>query len=313
MVGHRLTITVGPASLRAVATRFRRTTWAARAAYADAADLAAALAALAAERPSGLAAALVVLDAPLARCKTVDALPALSQADLAAHVRLNSRRYFLQNGVPLVTDALPRPEHRAALAAAPLPLVTAVCDGLAAGGLVCVNIVPASEPSLCLLPERLRAARSTSRRAALARWAIIATASAILAVISRSFALIHDERSARGELARLRTPVAEALAVRRDLDQTTAALHVLALASGPAQNAEWLATLARTLPDSAFLGTLRLEAAHAAAVPAALERADLMSTPAFEGPVTREVVNGRELERFTLQGRQRTAVRDSAP
>ncbi len=41
--------------------------------------------------------------------KTIAGLPKLSRCDLAAHVRVNSRRYFLQNGHPLVTDARPTP------------------------------------------------------------------------------------------------------------------------------------------------------------------------------------------------------------
>ncbi len=311
MVGRRLAVTVEEGRITATLPRLGRIVWAASASYNDTDDLGAALAALAAERPGRTRAAHVMLDPAVVRMKTVPTLPRLSRADLAAHVQLHSRRYFLQNGTPLVTDALPRRGGGALLAAAPLPLVTAVCDGLAAAGLACTDIVPAGEVTLSLLPAPHRTARAHDRRRALARWAVAALGATLLAVAAWVGSLMRAERAAQAALAEMRAPLAAALAVRRDLDAATEALAVISDAAAPSSAAAFLASLARVLPDSAFLvtvdlaadGSVRLAgyAPRAAAVAAALERARLIGAPSFEGPVTRETVEGRERERFTLR------------
>ncbi len=325
-------ISVESARVVACAVRRGRTVWGAEAAYAGTEDLARVLAALAAERPHRARRASVVLAPGLARLKAVEGLPPLRRADLADHVRLHSRRYFLQNGVPLVTDASPA-GGRATLAAAPVPLVEAIAEGLAAAGLSCAAIVPAETlgaspglesataaatlrtPALSLLSDAVRRRAREADARSLARLAVAATLSLVLAAAAYADALVRRERAAAGELARLGPAVDAAVAVRRDLAATTAALEVLGARSAGARPVRVLADLARALPDSAFLasarferdGTVRLSgyAKSAARVLERLERVPGLARGAAEGPVTREVVAGREWERFTLVFRVR--------
>ena len=312
MVGRRLVLTIGAGEVRALATRLGRPPWTATATYTSEADLAAVLAALAEERPPRLGSATVHVEAPLARVKIVTGLPKLRRTDLVAHVRLHSRRYFLQNGAPPVTDAEPRRDC-AVLAAAHLSLVSAICDGLDAAGLECLDIVPAAHPTLSLIPDGLRAGQTRSARKRLQWWAAAAAASVIIAAGVWAATQARAEHEARAALASVAAPLQEALGVRRDLDATTGALGVLHSASDRSGTAVFLASLARALPDSAFLVTLRIEndgqvllsgyATHATQVPPALERARLLTAPVFDGPVTRESVAGHERERFTIRGR----------
>jgi len=323
MVSRPLAVTVEADRVVAMLRRRGRPVWAAEAPYQGAADLAAVLAALAAERPARTRGARVTLDPAVARLKEVADLPRLTRADLAAHVQLHSRRYFLQNGVPLVTDALGRKGGGALLAAAPLPLVAAVCDGLAAAGLVCHDIVPAGHAALSLLPGAQRAARGHAERRALARWAVAALGAGLLVGMAWVTALLRAEHEAHAALAAMRVPLAAAVAVRRDLDATTEALAVLNAAAAPSRSAAFLATLARVLPDSTFLVSAELMAdssvrlagyaPRAASVAAALERTRVIRGPSFEGPVTRETVLGQERERFTLRARVGGLAAGAAP
>ncbi len=331
----RLGIAIEAGRVHAAAVRRGRTLWAAEAPYADADDLAQVLAGLAAERPRGVRAATVALAAGVARVKRVAGLPRLARADLAQHVQLFSRRYFLQNGVPLVTDA--RPDREAALlAAAPAPLVEAISRGLAAAGLRCTAIGPAQLlPSngngaqapdgrlvavaaataqgfaLSLMPESLRRQSAAAVRHTQRRWTVAAAASVLLAALTCVAALAQRERVAARELARLGAAVDAALAVRRDLDATTAALAALEERRAAGRSGTvLLARLAQVLPDSAFVAAVRIEpggttritgyATSAARVLARVERLDGVGA-AIEGPVTREVVSGREWERFTIR------------
>jgi len=345
VVGTRLGIAVEEGRVSAAALRLGRLVWAAEATYADVTDLAHVLASLAAERPRGHRRARVALGPGLARVKEVDGLPKLRRADLVAHVRLTSRRYFLQNGVALVTDALPlraRPGGggRALLAAAPLPLVEAVTTGLEAAGLACDAIIPsqtlariaaASEGDerfgdartvamarrwqLVLAPDGARAERARRDRRALGVWALLATASMVLAGASWFGASLRQERTTVREIARLRPAFEVALDVRRDLDATTEALGVLAAAERTRHfRARVLASLADALPDSAFLVNLRLNAdgtgsmagyaPRAAVLVTRLGRSQRFQDLALDGPVTREAVAGREWERFAVRFRE---------
>jgi len=331
----RLGIVVESARVSAVALRRGRTVWAAEAPYAGAEDLERALAGLAAERPGGARSASVGLADDVARVKIVEGLPRLSPADLAAHVRLHSRRYFLQNGVPLVTDATPLGKThtgRALLAAAHVPVIEAIAGGLRGAGLVCRTIVPlcllsvpagdplaatravalARDARLALLPEAARADAVRATRRSLTRWAALAAGSVATLVVTWFAVQLRQERAAAQELVRLRPALQVALNVRTDLDGATDALALLSRASsGRARRARLLAALTRALPDSAFLVSVRLEpdgrgtlagyAPSAASVVARLERAGAVQRAVLEGSVTREVVAGRERERFAVR------------
>jgi hypothetical protein len=333
----RLGIAVLADRVSVVALRGQTTVWAAEAPYEDAADLERSLAALAAERPRRANVATVGLSADVARVKVLEGLPRLSHPQLAAHVRLHSRRYFLQNGIPLVTDARPldakRDPGRALAAAAHTPLIEAIARGLDAAGLACNAIAPlslmgpsdaddslslartaarAKSTPLALLPDATRASRIAAANRSLTTWALVAIASVVLAIASWFLVQARDERAATRELARIRPAVETAIAVRSDLDATTDALALLArVSAGRAHRAKQLADLARALPDSAFLVSVRFEpdgrgslagyAPSAAQVLARLERSGAALHPALDGPVTRETLGGRERERFAVR------------
>ena len=344
-------ILVDAACVSAVAVRRGRIVWAAESHYAEPSELAQVLGALAAERPRGAREASVALAEGVARVKTVEGLPRLKRRDLVAHVRLNSRRYFLQNGVPLVTDAMPLRQAGALLAGAPVPLVEAVVAGLAAAGIACRSITPAellpttsvtlplpeglsdgaraafriaSAPpgTLSLMPEQARARQARDRVASIRRWAAAAAAAIVLCAAGWTVGQWRLRTRAEQELEQLKPSLHAALSARRDLEATDHALGLMAaMESGSARRGRFLAELTRALPDSAFVVSLRLDpdgagslsgyAPRAAAIVARLERAGLVRRAALEGPVTREVVAGRELERFAL--RFRSAGPGSAP
>jgi uncharacterized iron-regulated membrane protein len=218
--------------------------------------------------------------------------------------------------------------------------VEAVTTGLEAAGLACDAIVPsqtlariaaASEGDerfgdartvamarrwqLALAPDGARADRARRDRRALGVWALLATASMVLAGASWFGAALRQERTAVREIARLRPAFEAALDVRRDLDATTEALGVLAAAERTRHfRARVLASLADALPDSAFLVNLRLNAdgtgsmagyaPRAAVVVTRLGRSQRFQDLALDGPVTREVLAGREWERFAVRFRE---------
>jgi hypothetical protein len=305
-----LHITVEPKRVAAGLVRRGRTVWAAESAYADASDLVQVLAQLAAERPQGVRRARGELGPGVARLKTVEGLPAVSRGDLAAHVRLHSRRYFIQNGIPLVTDAASTASGPL-LAAAPAPLVEAVVSGLAAAGLECAALTPSGAPQLSLLPDEAKR-RSRDRDArSLRRLAAAAALSVVLAAAAWVGSLLRAERGAREQLARLGPGAEAALAVRRDLEAVTTALTTLASAEPVAGGlVTLLARVTAALPDSAFLASIRLDstgvvrltgyARSAPRVLAQMERIAGATGAALDGPTMREVVGGREWERFAI-------------
>jgi hypothetical protein len=268
--------------------------------------------------------------------KTLRGLPRLAAEHLAAHVQLHSRRYFLQNGIPLVTDATPIAPADSGLAlaaAAPVPLVEAIARGLEAAKLECRTIVPLSLISpgasndpfaaaravaqspvvpLALLPDVTRSERRARERRSFLTWGVVAASSVALAIGAWFAVQIRSERVAERELAHIRPAVESAIAVRSDLDATDDALAVLSRAAvGRAHRVRLLAELTRALPDSGFLVSVRLEpdgrgslagyAPSAAQVLARLERTGTIAHGVMDGPVTREVVAGKERERFAIR------------
>lgn len=294
-----LGIGVEPSRVTAAALSRGRVVWAAEASYDCAADLTEVLARLAADRPAGIRAARVALTGAAAQIKVVETMPRLGPGDLAAHVALQPRRYFLANGARLVTDAVPwggsnGDGHRPALlAAAPEPLVEAIAAGLEAAGLQLAALAPAAafphrvlvaapaglapledrasayfaafaaasgKPVVALLPAALEGARRRRAASGARRWATLCVLSLALAGLAHVGALVHRRGAADSELATLRPTVERALETRRDLDRTTDALEVLERAARQRSTvAALLADLTRALPDSAFLAVFRLE------------------------------------------------------
>jgi hypothetical protein len=333
-----LGIIVERSTVRAVAVARGRLIWAGETRCGGAADLAEVLATLAASAPREAKRATVALGGTIAFVKVIAGLPPLSGADLAAHVQLRSRRYFLQNGVPLVTNAEAvrergKPTGTALLIAAEAPWVEAANAGLAAAGLACRGVVPArllppatiasslelegavaaavaARLPLELASDATRLARSRRQRRTTACVLAAATAAVVVAGGGWLGSTVWRLRAAERELARLGPEIASALALRRDLDDATAALAIIAAQEAArSRHARLLAHLALALPDSAFISTLRLAgsgvltgyAHRAATVPAALQRLPGFIGVAPDGPVTSEATGGRSWERFTLR------------
>jgi hypothetical protein len=261
-------ISVEEGRVRAVALFKGRVVWAAEAEYAGLEDLAGVLGRLAAERPRGVRSARVALGAGVAQLKVVDTMPRLSARDLAAHVALQPRRYFLANGVPLVTDAVVHGRSNdhghgpALLAAAPEPLIEAVAAGVRAAGLTLERVAPAGalaaepaaaapfaleglgaggppyfaafaaaacrEPGVTLLPLAMRERTARARRIGARRWLLLAAASLALALTSHWVAVARQGAEAERELSGRHATLEQALTTRRDLDAATAALAFLA-------------------------------------------------------------------------------------
>jgi hypothetical protein len=338
MVGARLGVVVERERVIVAAVRRGRATWAAEAVTGGPAELAAALSSLAAERPRGVRRARVALSEELAPTRLVAGVPRLSAEDLAAHVRLHSRRYFLQNGIPLVTDATPA-AGGARMSATELPLLEAVHRGLQAAGISCESVAPAavlstccgldaavaaartSRPLLRFETEALVAARRAGHRRR-ARWWIGAAAMAVATAVVLQFAAPSAQaRRARRELAAMGHGPEQAAQVMRDLYAATAALDALSSAERHAvRHARFMADLVRTLGDSTFLAGATFEAASvrlvgyapsASALVARLERLPSVIAARLDGAVAREVVAGRERERFTIVAELRPSA--SAP
>lgn len=302
-------ITIEPDRVVAAALRNADTVWAAEQPR-DGADLAEVLASLAAARPRAARRARVELAEGVAVVKRVEGLPGMKPDDLAAHVRLRSRRYFLQNGVPLNTAAA-MTDDGITLAAVERPVLESIESGIAAAGLVCLGIAPAGHPDLRLETDTSRSARAARSRSITIRLALACTASLMLAAGSWIGSAAWRLHQGVAELARLRPALHAALVVRTNLDETTAALDAVAgAAAHRSQAARLLADLAAALPDSAFLtalslgpdgGTLSGYAVSSAAAIRALERVPALSGVALDGAVTHESVAGADRERFTAR------------
>jgi hypothetical protein len=299
VVSGTLGVAIDAGQVRAVAVTRGRVTWAGEAEYASHADLAEVLARLAAERPARVRTVRIALGAALADRKVVEGMPRLAARDLARHVALQPRRYFLANGVPLVTDAVPfgrgnRNGHRPALiAAAPEPLLDAIAAGVRAAGLTPEAIAPAADfsgeesgdplgplrhlgdagaryaiayaaatglPRLLLLPASMRERNMRDEALNGRRWMIAGALALALGALSYVVALIHQRSAAEAELLRLRQDVTSALAARADLDHITDALAFLGHAEERrTHHAALLARVTAALPDSAFLAAFRVD------------------------------------------------------
>lgn len=327
-----LGIAIDAQSISVALTRRGKCVWAARSSYETLEELERTLGTLASERPRQATSAAVMLLEGAARLKEVDGLPPMRRADLASHVRLHSRRYFLQNGIPLVTDALPARATRggaarpAVLAAAPAPLIDAILAGLEAANLPCRDIHPVASgdavalaeraargagETLSLLPERSRRIHAAARRHSIRRSATLAAAAWLLVLVSWLGTTADRERRARQELEQRRALMLRAASVRADLDRTTEALVMLDLAQRTrSRTAAVLADVSRALPDSAFVASVRIDqsgitlsgyAPRIAPVAARLRRVEGWHALTTEGPVTREFIGGAERDRFTLR------------
>jgi hypothetical protein len=310
-----LRLRIGRSALRAEALRGQAVGWAGEATYTDVAELADAIARLAAEAPRGCRRLRAVLEHPPVQLRTLADLPAVKPLHLSALVAQQAGRFFRKNGQPLVTDAAwvgKRAPGVARAAAVEEPLVEAVVAGARAAGLRLETITPADEAApLSLLPTaeragRDRAARIRTRRLALAACAVWLAAGAVF--VSR---LLWERRAVEQELAALHSPLAAVLDARRELRDAETTLNAITAAERErGRSLELLAAVTAALPDSGALTSLAWNsdgtgmvagaARRATDVVARLDRLSLLSGVRLSGPAVRETIAGREWERFTI-------------
>jgi len=310
-----LRIRIGRSSLRAEAVRAGAVTWAGETSYADLAELADAIARLAAEAPSNCRSLVVSLDRPPAQLRTLTDLPPVTPRHLAALVAQQAGRFFRKNGQPLVTDATcvgkgaARVAHAAAVEE---PLVEAIAAGARAAGLWLETIVPAGEGApLTLLPKSERESRDRSARRRTRRL-IVATCGLWLAAGGLFFGRLGWEgRAVDRYLAALAQPLATVLQARRELRDAETTLNAITAAERDrGRSLGLLAAVTGTLPDSSVLtsfawtgdgsGVLVGAARHATDVVARLDRLGSLTGVRLGGPVVREPIAGRDWERFTI-------------
>lgn len=316
-----LRVRIGRGTVAAKAVRGHHMVWAGSAVFESPDDLREAIAQLAAEEslPVRVGGLRVKLETPLAQVRTLEHLPPVRSSALKALVAQQAGRFFRRNGKPLVTDAvwLRRPRGQPAVAQAAAveePWVDAIAAGARAAGLVLEEIHPASGDTtlkrLSLVSAAERAHRKRLESAALRRLAAI---TAILWIVAASGFVIRVQREHREvdrRLAALKAPLAAVGAARRELAGAT--LMVETIEAGERNRASLLrhlASITAALPDSAYLtsfslgedgGTMSGLARQATSVMAAFEKEAAIAAPRLTGPVIREVIVGKELERFTL-------------
>jgi hypothetical protein len=312
--GGVLRLSIGRSSLRAEAVERGAVVWAGEAGYADAADLADAIARLAAEPPRACRRLVVALDRPPVQLRTLTDLPPVKPRHLPALVAQQTGRFFRKNGQPLVTDAAwvgQGPTRSVHAAAVEEPLVEAIAAGARAAGMWLETIAPADACTLTLLPRseresRERAARRGTRRLAVATCGVWLTAGALFCG-----RVLWEQRAVERELAALRQPLAAVLDARRELRDAETTLNAIATAERErGRSLEVLAAVTGALPDSGIVtslawnadgtGVLVGAARRATDVLARLDRLPVLSDIRLNGPAVRETIAGREWERFTI-------------
>ena len=310
-----LYLRVAESSVHAEARRADGVIWAGEAAYESPADLAEVVARLAAAPAERCRRLHVTLERPPAQTRTLTDLPPVRDRELAALVANQAGRFFRRNGVALVTDAAwittggTRVTHAAAVAE---PIVLAIVQGAAEAGLEIERISAAgTSPELQLLPAVERAVRERARRRSMLRIGAAALAVWLLAGAWFGLRLIVERRAVDSELAAAAAPLDALREVRREM--RAAETMVQQLAEARRARGQALAALVRVngaLPDSAVItaytwradgtGIIAAAGRRGADVLAALERARAVHDPRIEGAIVRELLAGRDGERFTI-------------
>ncbi len=311
-----LHLRVAASSVQAEATRAGVVIWAGEATYESSEDLAEVVARLAAAPTERCRRLQVTLERPPAQTRKLTDLPPVRDRELPALVANQAGRFFRRNGVPLVTDAAWVTKNgtgRVTCAAAvEEPVVLAIVAGAKEAGLIVERITPAGTSSaLQLLPTAERAVRERARQRILLRLGIAVLATWFVAGALFGARLIVERRTVDAELAAASEPLAALREVRQEM--RAAEGMVRTLADARRSRGEALATLARlnaALPDSAVLtsytwrsdgsGIIAGAGRRAASVLAAVERRRAVPNARLEGAIVREMLAGREWERFTM-------------
>lgn len=315
-----LRLRVGADRARAELCRGTAVRWSGEMAYAGTEGLRDGLAHLLAcgSLPDQPSAIHVELDRSLAQLRTLRGLPPVSAAQLRSLVATQSGRFFRRNGKPLVTDAVwenGAGEDRVALAAAvEEPWVEAIAEAARAAGAVLESVRPAGltpGTRLRLHSQSEQTRRRHDRLLAVKRLGAVA-ATLWIAAGATLAARVHATRvRIEREIAGLEAPVAALARAGKALDSASRMVQGLARAeSDRARALGALAAISSALPDSAFVTALSLDARgtgevtvvarRSGEVRAALGARPGLPSPQLQGGVVREVMGGREWERFTV-------------
>lgn len=251
----------------------------------------------------------------IARVRLAAVVPAVAVLGVASDTeRLGWRDGDVCAEARFVAGRLVEARRRAASAAAapppdPVPSLLALGWRYAAAfgaAMVPLDGAPAYRPRAGASAEPV----SRWRRAAAITAAGVALLAALLTPVLR---YRRAEAASRAELVRLEAAARVAAAEAAELSRFEGALtEVAAFAAGRTVHARLLAELTRALPDSSAIASLRVDStvAHlvtvtrrAQTVLAALERSRLIAGAEIVGPVTREIMAGRDLERVTVRFR----------
>lgn len=316
-----LAVRIGAGTARAELVRRRRVLWVAESAFEGPDELRELIARLSAgeSMPARARQLRVELEAPLAQVRTLHDLPPVRPGYLKALVATQAGRFFRRNGKALVTDAAwPHGKRRGAVAhaaAAEEPWIGAILEGAAAGGGTVESIRPAGAPTaarLDLFSAEERGRRRRRERVALGRLAAIAVAAWIAGAAVWWVRFERERRSVDLEITRLRASADAIGAARRALGSAAELVDTMDTAERERGRAlVQLAELSAALPDSAHVtslvldgsggGDLAVVARRSAEVTAALERVRAIAGPRVEGTMVREVMAGREWERFSVR------------
>jgi hypothetical protein len=165
-------------------------------------------------------------------------------------------------------------------------------------------------PTLSLTSDSLSGSASQGR-ARVAAAGVALSAAVLMAAITPGLAARRMSSSTERELASLGASHTRAMQQYRALDTVSRLISTVAtIADARRSMTLAMAALTRAIPDSLFITDLRLDdrggslvaiGPHAAAVVAELAAAPGLDAPALVGPVTPQIVDGRQLERATVR------------
>jgi hypothetical protein len=330
--------------LRAVGVRGARVLWGVDAPITEA-PLGNALAAFLDRLPPrrfGRPHVTVALGATFAQTKRLAGLPPIGdERVLAKTVQEHAARFFLKNGVPLVTTSVrldvDGQPWGAALQKDVVDTIVSVCRASRLDLLCIVPAIDVSKPEIAALAplgvealEFAAAYGAAVTPGALAwrtravgdeqapRWRVTTIACAaglslVLALLAPGLGARAAEHRSIAHLATIAAPTRSAQRVARDNDLVTRALgEVASFDRGRRPVTVLMAALAKALPDGAALLALHVDSAggsvvaftpRAGALLARLETVPGLAAPEITGPVTRETAGGHEVERVTVRFR----------
>ncbi len=309
-------VDVEPTQLRATARRRGTLCWELMVEREAGESIASAIGALLARVPRPrwplpTPAVVVRVGAECVQVKRLRGLPDTQDARLlSAVLREGASRFFVGEPAALLTsDVRLREDGTVWAAAFRRALVAEIADRVRADGYAVVSVVPMTDLEL-RAPLAAPNASSVSRaRAALA------LSAAVVALLGGALApaLVASRQAtiARTELASFDAPTRRALTELASLDAVTSALEAYGATAARRQSAiAFLSRLTVALPSETALLMIRLDSLggtlvavgpRASTLVSRLDSMPAVSAPEIVGPVTREVVAGRELERATVR------------